>query len=202
MSLSKVRLGIKSTVSNSNEGGTKMSLQPELDRELLENIGNTAYNYEKEYHGCSQCVLRALQEHLGLDSEGAFKAASALAGGVARMGETCGAVSGGIMAISLAFGRERLEDATTSLGYARAMQHSSQLFNKVQAEFGSTRCWSIHESIFGRHFDLNNPDERTQFLEAGGHEKCSGVVRKVAILAAEIILLGRIEAHNNNDNSP
>ena len=179
-----------------------MSLQPELGRELLENIGNTAYNYEKEYHGCSQSVLKALQEHLKLGGEGAFKAASALAAGVARMGETCGALSGGIMAIGLAFGRERLEDAATSLGYARAMRHSIQLFDKIQAEFGSTRCWSIHESIFGRHFDLKNPDERTQFLEAGGHEKCSGVVRKVAILAAEVILLGRIEADNNKDNSP
>ncbi len=60
--------------------------------EILEKIEKTAYEYEKIYHGCSQCTLKAIQEHLHLGNEDAFKAASALAGGVARMGETCGAL--------------------------------------------------------------------------------------------------------------
>ena len=171
-----------------------MTLQPELDRELLERIGNTACNYEKEYHGCSRCVLKALQEHLKLGNEENVKAAVSFGGGTARMGETCGSLSGGIMAIGLAFGTDKLEYAATSPPYQKAMQLSIQLCNRVKAEFGSTKCWSIQESLFGRHFDLNNPDERAQFAEAGAYEKCPEVVRKVAMMAAEIILLGRIEA--------
>jgi len=171
-----------------------MSRQPELDRELLENIGNAAGNYERVYHGCSQSALKALQEHLKLGNGEAFKAASALAGGIARAGETCGAVLGSIMAISLVFGRERWEDTATSLPYQRAMELSIQLCNRVQAELGSTKCRSIQESIFGRHFDMREPDERDRFAEAGGYEKCPEVVKRVAIMAAEIILLGKIEA--------
>ena len=171
-----------------------MSPQPDLDRELIENIGNSAYNYQKEYRGCSQWVLKALQEHLKLDDEGAFKAASAFSAGIARMGDTCGAVSAGVMAIGLVFGRGKLESAAVSPAYARAMQHAIEFCNRVEAEYGSTRCWAIQGSIFGRHFNLRNPDERAQFAEAGGEEKSSEVCKKVAMLAAEIILLGKDKA--------
>jgi C_GCAxxG_C_C family probable redox protein len=81
---------------------------------LMTKIGEKAYVYERTYHGCSQCVLAALQESLGVGSQDSFKAATALAGGIARMGSTCGALVGGIMGIGLAFGREVLEDSTTS----------------------------------------------------------------------------------------
>lgn len=172
--------------------------RPELDRELIENIGNTAYNYEKEYHGCAQCVLKTLQEYLNLGNGDAFKAAHAFAGGIALMGETCGALSGGIMAIGLAFGRERFGDVATPPSTSNQTRRPSsalaaQLYNKVQKEFGSTKCWSIQESIFGRHFDLKIPEEYAQFVAAGGYEKCPEVVKKVAMLAAETILLAQKE---------
>lgn len=161
--------------------------------ELLEKIEKTAYNYEKVYHGCSQCVLKALQEHLQLGDGDAFKAASALAGGVARMGETCGALTGGIMAIGLAYGREKLEEAKLSPQYAKAMDLAVNLYQRFEKEFGSAKCWDIQKSLFGRSFDLKNPTEREEFVKAGGYEKCSEVVRKAARLAAEVILKDRIQ---------
>jgi C_GCAxxG_C_C family probable redox protein len=50
---------------------------------------------------CSQSVLSVFCEEMGLDKETAAKIASGFGGGIAHMGETCGAVSGAIMAISL-----------------------------------------------------------------------------------------------------
>ena len=56
-----------------------------------------AYNYEREYHGCSQATLLALQEVLSLEDESIFKSASFLCGGLAFMGKTCGALTAGVM---------------------------------------------------------------------------------------------------------
>lgn len=156
--------------------------------ELVSKIGQTAYEYEKVYHGCSQCVLRALQDNLRVGNRESFKAATALAGGIARMGETCGALIGGIMAISLAYGREELEDSTISSGYARAMELSIELWRRFREEIGSTRCQDIQKSLFGRSFGLSDPQEREEFRRAGGYEKCANVVKRAAELAAEVIL--------------
>jgi Putative redox-active protein (C_GCAxxG_C_C) len=51
-----------------------------------------------------------LQEKLNVGSKEVFKTASALAAGVAKRGETCGALTGAIMAIGTLVGREMLED--------------------------------------------------------------------------------------------
>lgn len=50
---------------------------------------------------CSQAVLSACGPRFGLDHETALKAAGAFGGGMARMGETCGAVTGAFMVIGL-----------------------------------------------------------------------------------------------------
>lgn len=161
--------------------------------DLVTKIKETAYEHERVYHGCSQCVLSALQDHLGLGSRDSFKAATALAGGIARMGETCGALVGGIMGISLAFGRDRLEDSATSPGYARAMELGGELCQRFEKEFGSTQCREIQRALFGRGFDLRDPVEREEFRKAGGYEKCPYVAGKAAELAAAVILEGGYE---------
>jgi C_GCAxxG_C_C family probable redox protein len=157
---------------------------------LVEKVGRLAHYHEHVYHGCAQCVLKALQDSLSLGDNLTFKAASALAGGVARMGETCGALLGGIMAISLAYGRDRLEETTISKGYLKAITLSIRFFEKFKEEFESIKCTDIQEKLFGRSFDLKKEEDRKEFVEAGGYEPggCPKVVKKAAMLAAEIIL--------------
>lgn len=160
---------------------------------IVAKIGEAAYVYERTYHGCSQCVLAALQDRLDLGNRDSFKAATALAGGIARTGTTCGALVGGIMGISLAFGRDALKDSTISEGYARAMDLSAELCRRFEKEFGSTQCRDIQKSLFGRSFDLRDPQEREAFRKAGAYEKCPQVAWKAAELAAVLILEGGYE---------
>ena len=157
---------------------------------LIRRIGDLAHYYELVYHGCSQAALKALQDSLGIGDNLTFKAASGLAGGVARMGEICGALTGGIMAISLAYGRDKLEEAVTSKDYLKAIELSIRLFEKFKEEFGSVRCFDIQKKLFGRSFDLKKEEDRQEFIKAGGYgpEGCPKVVKKAAMLAAEIIL--------------
>jgi C_GCAxxG_C_C family probable redox protein len=140
-----------------------------------------------------------LQEELDLGDLQSFKAATVLGGGVARRGETCGALIGALMALGLAVGRERIEDTGQ---YYRAMvpalEMSRRFQQELQAQFGfptpleTTLCREIQSRIYGRAFDLTNPADLQAFLAAGGHSPkgCPKVCAVAAQVAAEQ-LMGR-----------
>ena len=55
-------------------------------------------------YNCSEAVLLAFSEELGLDKDAAVKIASGFGGGIGHMAETCGAVTGAVMVIGLKHG--------------------------------------------------------------------------------------------------
>jgi len=116
-----------------------------------------------------------------------FKAGSALAGGVARRGETCGALTGAIMAVCSVVGRERLEDREQ---YGKAMEEAGRVYDRFAEEVGHTLCAEIHRRRFGKVYRLAVPEERTAFHEAGGHSRtgCPQVCGIAARIAAEVLL--------------
>lgn len=171
----------------------------ERKEEVLESVKDRATAYEWEYHGCGQSVLLALQEEFHLIDPslfgGAFKAAGFVAAGTARMGNMCGALAGGIMALGLLAGRERIEDPVYTnpedvdevSGQARSLELARTFYRKFIQEFGSWICRDLHISLYGRSFDLSIPTEYEKFQRAGGYVKCSNLVGKAARLAGEII---------------
>lgn len=128
-----------------------------------------------------------MQEKLGVGSGDAFRTASALAGGVARQGETCGALIGGIMGIGFVVGRERLEDIDQ---YEKAMGPAIKMFDAFRKKVGHTLCHEIHRIRYGKVYRLFIPEERRAFHEMGGHGRkgCPEVCGIAARMAAEIIL--------------
>ena len=157
--------------------------------DLVREIGDLAYYYELTYHGCSQCTLKALQDSLNIGDNLSFKAATALAAGIARTGEVCGALLGGVMAIGLTYGRDRLEEITASKGL-KALDLSAKLHDRFKEEFGTIKCSDIHKKLFGRSFNLRDERDREEFFKAYNPDGCPQVVRKGAIFAAELILKG------------
>jgi C_GCAxxG_C_C family probable redox protein len=133
-----------------------------------------------------------LQEKMNVGSPEVFKAGSALAGGVARRGETCGALTGAIMAVCSVVGRERLEDREQ---YQKAMEDAGRVYDRFHEEVGQTLCAEIHRKRFGKVYHLNVPEERTAFHDAGGHSKtgCPQVCGIAARIAAEILLEKRAD---------
>ena len=157
-------------------------------KETSEKAYALAYEFEQKYGACSQCVLAALQDTLGGIPDEVFKAAYALAGGSAKTGQgTCGALTGGMMAISAKYGRERADFETVRS--TEASELAKVLYDRFVEEYGSPICAGVQESIFGRSYDLWDPEDKQAFEEAGGHEdKCPGVVGKAAMWTAEILL--------------
>ncbi len=169
------------------------------DAELIALAGQRALDYDK-LSGCSQAVLGALQETLGLGDGSSFKAATVLSGGVARRGETCGALLGALMALGIACGREQMSDTAA---YSRAMALAQPVVDAFKAELGTrlefgpsletTLCRDIQRRLFKRSFDLSREDERQAFLDAGGHDdnKCPLVCRVAAEVTARAIVDAR-----------
>lgn len=73
-------------------------------------IALACYN---EGFSCSQAVFSVFAEQFGMDKETAFKIAGAFGGGMAQMGETCGAVTGALMVLGLKYGRINANDLET-----------------------------------------------------------------------------------------
>jgi C_GCAxxG_C_C family probable redox protein len=138
-----------------------------------------------------------LQEEFDMGNLESFKAATVLAGGVARRGETCGALLGALMGLGVAGGRERMDDTDQ---YRKAMQPAQRIADRFQEELqtefdmtlphDTTMCRDIQASIYGRSFDLNNPKDYRAFLKAGGHsaQGCPLVCAVAAQVAGEEIL--------------
>jgi C_GCAxxG_C_C family probable redox protein len=172
--------------------------------ELLKRVRRTAQSYDK-FSGCSQSVLLSLQEEFTIGDLESFKAATVLSGGIARRGETCGAVIGALMALGLVIGREQMEDTPQ---YRVAVIQANEVCNQFQKalkhefrfreDLKSTLCCDIQEKLYGRSFNLNDTKDYQAFLAAGGHSDtgCPKVCGIAAQLGTEIIL--KLKANNLN----
>lgn len=148
-----------------------------------------AYSFERNYGGCSQCVLAALRDSIGNVSDSVFKSATGLAAGISGGGYACGALTGGVMAISSFLGREvnNLPDPDGIRFKTFAL--SRKLVSKFETEYGKRGgdCAVVQTRIMGRSFDILN-GERDALIAAGGHDdKCPAVCGKAAEWVIEIL---------------
>ncbi|KUK13496.1 MAG: C_GCAxxG_C_C family protein [Synergistetes bacterium] len=162
---------------------------PASKEKLLDAIARSAYNYHHTYSGCTRAVLLALNEHLDLAPEEAFKycfsACSTLPGGVARMGEVCGALTGALLAIGLACGPKDPKDVK---GYSKALKVGHQFFTKFKETFKHVRCQDLLDEFFGKSINFWDPEERTEWIKAGGPNICSLLCAETARLAGDTIM--------------
>jgi C_GCAxxG_C_C family probable redox protein len=128
---------------------------------------------------CSQAVLTSFAEELGLDRDTANRVACGFGGGMARTGNTCGAVTGALMVIGMKYGKTLPEDnAAREKTYALVQQF---LWEYTRMH-GSVNC----TDLLG--YDMRDP---VQFREAQekkvAAQKCPGLVAD-AVLVLEKIL--------------
>ena len=161
----------------------------ESREETLEQVYKLAFKYEAERGSCPQCVLAAIMETLDIIDEKTIKAVDAMAGGTGLSTEgTCGALVGGLLAISLFVGRS-YADFSKGERKRRVFQYAKKLCDKFKEEYGSIICKDVHKKLFGRTFNMLDPKDYALFEKAGAHvDKCPEVSGKTAKWATEIIL--------------
>ena len=160
--------------------------------ELLQQVYQTAFDYEAQYGGCAQCTLASIRTCLGGVSADTFTAATALAGGVAASGNACGACTGAILSIGSFLGRD-FENFGTPEGLKAkndATMIGQELVQKFMEAYGSIQCADIQKKLYGKSYKMYVPEEKEAFLAAGGHgpEGCTKVVANAAKWVTEILL--------------
>lgn len=152
------------------------------------------FNYEKDYRGCAQCAIAAIQDAIGIRNDCVYKAGSGLAGGGGECTDgNCGGYTGGSMMISLLFGRTRKEEGTTK---GRSDKYTTfhltaALHDKFVKKYGGVLCSDVQKKVFGRTYNLRKDEDKELFREAGAHEdtdKCCAVVGDGAKWTVELIL--------------
>jgi C_GCAxxG_C_C family probable redox protein len=141
-------------------------------------------HYMEMSHNCAQSSFLALSEQFGLGNSDMVKALTPLPG-IAERGETCGAVTGALLALGLVFGRDNLSDWQA---YRDSLVPTNEFCDRFVQEMGSTMCGDIVESTFGQRMDLRNEDDLQQFQASDATHKCSKVVRTAVRIAADLIL--------------
>jgi len=153
----------------------------------LSKVENLAIEYDQKYYGCAQCVLAALKAVLkDKIPDDVFKAASGLAGGVGRTGNTCGAVTGGVMVLSSFLGRKYKDFFGPE--NMESLRIAKKVVDRFIQEYGSTTCFDIQTKLMGRHFNFWKKEDEKAFLDSGGHDnKCPTVCGKGARWVLEIL---------------
>ncbi len=103
-------------------------------------------------------MLSSFGEEFGLEHELALKVAGAFGGGMARMGETCGAVTGALMAIGLKYGMTQAKDEA-------ARDKTYKLAQEFAARFKGRHNSVVCRELLG--YDLSSPEERKAAYEKG-----------------------------------
>ena len=162
-------------------------MEDQKKKELSEKAYKIAFDYDSKYGSCPQCVLAAVQETLGHVTDDMFKSSHALAGGGGLAGDgTCGALAGGIMAISAKYGRERKDFATKQ---PKPYKLARKLHDRFVQEYGAVTCRDVQKRIFGRSFNMWDSNEYREFEAMGGHkDKCTKVTGNIAKWVVEILL--------------
>ena len=102
-----------------------------MDRKKL------AYNLFLEGCNCSQAVFCAFSDLVGLDIDFAKKLSSGFGGGIGRLRETCGAVSGMVMAASALYGYSDTSDPELKHAHYKLIQ---SLCKRFCEKSGSLSC--------------------------------------------------------------
>jgi C_GCAxxG_C_C family probable redox protein len=115
-------------------------------RQKMSNV-EKAVEVFKDGLSCSQAVLGAYCEQFGLDKKTAYKLSSGFGGGM-HLDQTCGAVTGAIMAIGLKYGRTKpvlsaAEGADDVEAKMKTAKMTNEFAKKFKARHGSISCTEL-----------------------------------------------------------
>jgi len=148
--------------------------KPDLAQQAYE----LALTYEMEYGCCPQCVLAAVQETVGGVTPEVIKAAHGLSGGGGLMGlGTCGALSGGLMALSTKRGRDR--DKFERGKFIGNFRQGEELVKNFRETFGGVTCQELQQCFTGKTYDMWDAQQYAEFTEKRG-ERCAHASAQVA----------------------
>ncbi len=140
----------------------------DVDLEKIRKIAEDYYRNGDFY--CSEAVVKTIIDEFQIDvSEDVIKMASGFPVGMGGMGCTCGALTGGVMAIGLVYGRSQGKDPKVN----KAMELSAKLY-QIFCERHKVSCCKV----LTRGMEKGSPEHM---------EQCIAFTGEMAYEAAKII---------------
>jgi len=140
-------------------------------------VAKEAVAYFGSGYNCSESMLLAFSKAMGVVCPAFPMVATAFGGGIGRLCQECGALTGGILAIGLMYGRSKAnetEKRDRSYAVARAW------YKEFQKRFSSVKCIEIQGT------DLLN-EEEAQKTAKERHALCDKVVGEGARILVRLL---------------
>lgn len=135
--------------------------------------------FEKGYN-CSQSVFASFCDEMGMDMDTALKIASSFGGGMGRLREVCGAVSGMFMVVGMKYGYTDPSDKKAKTDHYKLIQDLAKGFEE---EYDSIIC----RDLLGLSIknDSPVPEDRTENYYK--KRPCAEIVKHAAMMLDEYI---------------
>ena len=145
----------------------------------MDHAAYAAELFMKDYN-CAQAVAVAFCDVTGMDPEQTAKLASSFGGGIGRLREVCGAVSGMVMVAGILYGHDLPKDDEEKKNHYALVQ---ELVKKFQAQAGSYICRDILKN------PPSDPAPSPRTAEYYALRPCARMVYLAAQILDEYIML-------------
>lgn len=142
--------------------------------------GERARQYFLEGYNCTQAVVLAFQEEIGLPKDTIMKISSSFGGGMGRLREVCGAVSGMFLVAGALYGYSDPKAREEKAGHYAKIQ---ALAKEYEQRNGSIVCRELL-GLRQKH-DEPTPSERT--AEYYKKRPCPELVKQAADIMVQMI---------------
>lgn len=127
---------------------------------------------------CSQAVAGAYAESLGVKKADALRMSAPLGGGIGRSGQTCGAVTGALMALGMKHGMIEPDAQAKERMYLIAQE----FLKRVSARHGSLLCKDLLAA------DISTPEGRASMKARDTHATvCAPLIAEITVILDEML---------------
>jgi len=150
---------------------------------IFKELDEMVEEYFPKFGTCSQTSFYALNKVFNMNAEEFVKSLVSMPG-IALRGETCGAVTGSLLAIAMVYEEDIFDEERKRLSRQPSYSFCSQFENI----FGSTRCRDVIENVTGKKYNVNKPEDYNLLGQEGVYDHCPGIIKEAVHIAAKIIL--------------
>lgn len=144
--------------------------------------GEKAEALFREGYNCAQAVLLAFEDVTGLTKETASAISSSFGGGLGRMREVCGAVSGAAMVLGIVKGNYSPVDYNSKSKHYKLIQEFAERFKEIN---GSIICRELLQGTSS--VNGSSPEKRTN--DYYKKRPCPEIVKTSANILADMLNL-------------
>lgn len=142
--------------------------------------GALAKQYFLEGYNCAQSVVLAFHEELGLEKEEAARMISSFGGGMGRLREVCGTVSGMLFAAGILYGYSDPKDK-------QAKKEQYERVQKLAGEFQKRHGSIICRELLGLDHKKDEPTPSERTKEYYAKRPCADLAASSACILEEMM---------------